>query len=91
VEMTPAELERWLDTEESRLVGWHHEGEEAAIGHQPGRRIVEIGHKRQADLDDDDYTQMRKVVGYVRRHTAQGGPAKGIDASRRRYSLMNWG
>ena len=33
---------------------------------------------------------MRKVVGYVRRHLAQGGPAADKEHSRWRYSLMNW-
>jgi hypothetical protein len=91
VNMTPAELERWLATEESRSVGFHHEGEDEAVGHQSGRRIVEIRRKRQADLTEDDYAHMRKVVGYVRRHCAQGGPAEGMETSRWRYSLMNWG
>ena len=34
---------------------------------------------------------MRKVVGYVRRHLAQGGPAEDAAHSRWRHSLMNWG
>jgi hypothetical protein len=33
---------------------------------------------------------MRKVIGYVRRHCAQG-PAGDKEHSRWRYSLMNWG
>jgi hypothetical protein len=91
VNMTPAELEAWLETEESRSVGWHHEAEEEAVGHQSGRRIVEIKHKRQAELTEEDYGHMRKVVSYVRRHCAQGEPAEGVETSRWRYSLMNWG
>jgi hypothetical protein len=35
---------------------------------------------------------MRKVVGYIRRHTKQGPPEKAdTETSRWRYSLMNWG
>ena len=34
---------------------------------------------------------MRKVVGYVHRHLAQGGPAQDVEHSKWRYSLMNWG
>ena len=34
---------------------------------------------------------MHKVVGYIRRHLAQGGPAEDVEHSRWRYSLMNWG
>jgi hypothetical protein len=91
VNMAPAELERWLNTEESQAVGWTHEGETESVGHHSGRRIVEIRRKRQAELDEDDYAHMRKVVGYVHRHLAQGGPAEGVESSRWRYSLMNWG
>jgi hypothetical protein len=45
VNMTPAALDKWLGTEESRAVGWTHEGEGEAVGHQEGRRIVEMKHK----------------------------------------------
>ena len=91
VNMTPATLERWLATEDSRSVGWTPDGEGEAVGHQEGRRIVEMKRKKKADLTDDDYAHMRKVVGYVRRHLAQGGPAEDKEHSRWRYSLMNWG
>jgi hypothetical protein len=90
VNMTPTELERWLDTEHSREVGWTHEGERESVGHQEGRRIVEIRRKRQADLTDDDYAHMRKVVGYCHRHLAQR-PEGDVRETRWRYSLMSWG
>lgn len=91
VNMEPAELERWLDTDESRSVGWTHDGESEAVGHQSGRLIVAIKRKKKTDLTDDDYRHMRKVVSYVRRHMAQGGPDEDKEHSRWRYSLMNWG
>lgn len=91
VNMTPAELERWLGTEDSKSVGWTHDGEREAVGHHSGRQIVTIRHKKKADLTEDDYHHMRTVVGYVHRHLAQGGPADDIEHSRWRYSLMNWG
>ena len=90
VNMTPAELERWLETEESLSVGWTSEGEGQSVGHHSGRRIVEIKRNKKADLTDDDYAHMRKVVGYVHRHMAQR-PGGDITNSRWRYSLMNWG
>jgi hypothetical protein len=90
VNMSPAELEKWLETEESQSVGWHNDGEGEAIGHQSGRRIVEIKRKKKADLTEEDLAHMRKVVGYVHRHCAQG-PAEDKEHSRWRYSLMNWG
>ena len=91
VNMTPAKLETWLRTEESRSVGWTHEGESESVGHEEGRRIVAILRKKKGDLGSDDYTHMRKVVGYVHRHLAQGGPRDDKEHSRWRYSLMNWG
>jgi hypothetical protein len=91
VNMTPGALEKHLDTDESQSVGWTHEGEGEAVGHQSGRRIVEIKRRKKADLTDDDYAHMRKVIGYVHRHLAQGGPKDDKEHSRWRYSLMNWG
>ncbi len=86
VNMTPSELEKWLKTKESKESG-------TGVGHDSGERIVEIKHKKKADLTDDDYAHMQKVVGYVHRHLAQGGPdkKKDKDDSTWRYSLMNWG
>lgn len=91
VNMTATALDRWLAGEDSRSVGWTHDGESEAVGHREGRRIVRILRTRKADLTDDDYRHMRKVVGSVHRHKAQGGPAEDKAQSRRRYSLMNWG
>jgi hypothetical protein len=91
VNMTADEIEQWLKTAESRKVGW--KGADGArsesVGHASGKRIVEILQTKQADLSDDDYAHMRKVVGFVRRHTAQR--PDNIYTSRWRYSLMNWG
>ena len=94
VNMTPAALEKWLTTDESKDVGWKGEdghGAGESVGHKSGERIVEILRTRKADLTDDDYAHMKKVVGYVHRHKAQGGPADDVEHSRWRYSLMNWG
>ena len=90
VNMTPAALEKWLQTEESKEVGWTHEGDDESVGHQSGRRIVAIKRTRKADLSDDDYAWMRKVTGYVHRHLAQR-PKGDVESTRWRYSLMNWG
>ena len=92
VNMTASELKKWLSTKESHAVGFKGEdgkGKGESVGHASGRRIVAILGKKKADLTDDDYAHMRKVVGYVRRHRAQE-PAN-IATSRWRYSLMNWG
>lgn len=90
VNMTPAELERWLKTDESREVGRTREGESESVGHQSGGRIVEIKHKKASDLGDDDLAHMKKVTGYVHRHIKQR-PEGDVTETRWRYSLMNWG
>ncbi len=89
--MSPTVLDHWLRTDESRSVGMTPEGASEAVGHAEGRRIVAIRHKKHADLTEDDLAHMIKVVGYVKRHLAQGGPAEDVATSRWRYSLMNWG
>ncbi|MEU6426907.1 DUF3140 domain-containing protein [Microbispora sp. NPDC046973] len=89
VNMSVAELERWLREERSKEVGDKPDGGEST-GHESGRRIVAILRKHKGELDDEDYAHMRKVVGYVHRHLAQR-PSGDVRETRWRYSLMNWG
>lgn len=92
VNMAPAEIEAWLETEESRKVGFRRDGASESVGHASGRRIVAILRTKKGELDGGDYAHMRKVVGYVRRHRAQGPHDDyKVPTSRWRYSLMNWG
>jgi Protein of unknown function (DUF3140) len=71
VNMTPKELEEWLQTEESKGVGQSDGGGESK-GHESGRRIVEIKRKNKSDYTDDDVGHMKKVNAYVKRHLGQG-------------------
>jgi hypothetical protein len=89
VNMTPKELEEWLQTEESESVGQSDGGGESK-GHESGRRIVEIKRKNQSAYTDDDIEHMKRVNGYLKRHLGQG-PNKDPEDSKWRYSLMNWG
>jgi len=93
VNMTPSELEKWLGSEESRKVGQKSGSGGESVGHKSGQAIIEIKHTKKADLTDEQWAHMQKVVGYVHRHLAQGGPdkKKDKDDSTWRYSLMNWG
>ncbi|ROU03589.1 DUF3140 domain-containing protein [Histidinibacterium lentulum] len=88
VNMTPKELEDWLETRESRSVGDTDDGE--STGHRSGRRILRLLGTRKDDLAGDDWDHMAKVTGYIRRHTAQR-PEGDVTDTRWRYSLMNWG
>ena len=92
VNMAPQELEDWLQTGESKSVGQKDGDGDESVGHEMGRRIVEMKRKKKADLTDDDYQAMRKVCGYVARHSQQG-PEKEADKKESdwRYSLKNWG
>jgi hypothetical protein len=90
VNMTAHEIESWLETDESKDVGQKSSEGAESVGHKSGRRIVEILGTKKADLTDSDVEWMHKVVGYVKRHSAQG-PDSDVEHSRWRYSLMNWG
>jgi hypothetical protein len=89
VNMTAGELEKWLDTDESKSVGQKSGGGEST-GHASGRRIIDLLSANKSDLTDDDHAHMRKVVGYVNRHMAQR-PSGDVADTPWRYSLMNWG
>ena len=89
VNMAPKELEDWLTTDESKSVG-DTGGDGESTGHESGRRIVEIKRTDKADLSDDQWSHMAKVVGYINRHCSQV-PEGDLTETDWRYSLMNWG
>ncbi len=90
VNMSASELEKWLDTDESKKVGQKSAEGAESVGHDSGRKIIKILHTKKADLTDADEAHMRKVIGYVHRHLAQR-PQGDVRDSKWRYSLMNWG
>ncbi|MBW6434037.1 DUF3140 domain-containing protein [Actinoplanes hulinensis] len=90
VNMTAGELREWLGTEESKTVGQSSSPGTEPVGHHSGRKIVGILGKKKTELTEADEQHMRKVVGYVHRHTAQR-PDGDVADSRWRHSLMNWG
>jgi len=92
VNMTPKQLEDWLETDESRAVGQKDGGSEST-GHESGRRIVDILRTKKDDLTEDDEAHMRTVVGYVARHTAQRPDKTDDELAHARWtaSLKNWG
>lgn len=89
VNMSASQLEKWLKTDESNSVGQKKDGDDESTGHKSGEKIIEILGKKAADLSDDDYAHMRKVISYVKRHSAQK-PEKS-EGSSWEYSLKNWG
>ncbi len=89
VNMTPHQLEAWLETDESHEVGQKTDGAEST-GHHSGREIVKLLRTKKHDLTDADYHQMQRVVGYIKRHLAQR-PSGDVEHTRWSYSLKNWG
>lgn len=89
VNMQPKELQEWLKTEKSKSVGDSPDGGEST-GHESGRRIVKIKRTKKADLTEDDFDHMSKVIGYIKRHTAQR-PQGDVSETNWCYSLKNWG
>ena len=89
VNMSPGELEDWLEKDESKEVG-QDSGDGESIGRKSAKKIIKIKRKKKDELNSSDYDHMQKVVGYIKRHKAQK-PESGIKDSPWRYSLMNWG
>ena len=90
VNMTRSQIEKWLTSPESQAVGYKKDDSNESVGHHMGKVIVELLDKKSADLSEDDFKQMTKVVGYVHRHSKQR-PDGDIKETPWRYSLMNWG
>ena len=64
--MTPDELEEWLETEDSKGAGWTASGEGEAVGHQSGKKIIQILKQypkagEPDDYEEEDLKHMRKV------------------------------
>nr|WP_242043621.1 DUF3140 domain-containing protein [Leptolyngbya sp. FACHB-671] len=89
VNMSPKELESWLKTEDSKAVG-QKDGNKESTGHKSGRHIIELLQVEGDDYTEDDLAQMKRVISYVHRHSAQR-PSGDVTDTRWRYSLMNWG
>ncbi|WP_295771837.1 DUF3140 domain-containing protein [uncultured Mucilaginibacter sp.] len=89
VNMSASVLEKWLKTDESKDAGWDS-GNGESVGHKSGVKIVDILRKKKDELTGTDYKHMQKVVGYIKRHTAQQ-PSGNLKDSKWNYSLKNWG
>ena len=62
VNMTPTQLEDFLETDESKEVGQKSSEGAESTGHTSGRRIVEIKRKKKADLALSDLKVGDRVV-----------------------------
>ncbi len=90
VNLTNGELADWLETDESKSVGFKTPSSTESVGHRSGRRILRILRKRPSALTAPDFKHMQKVIDYVHRHLSQW-PRGDVSQTPWRYSLMNWG
>ncbi|KAK2005962.1 hypothetical protein LZ32DRAFT_117231 [Colletotrichum eremochloae] len=104
VNMTADELESWLKSDDSNSAGWPKddaEGDGETVGHDSGRKIVEIlranPDKKEDEYTDDQVEHMRKVVAYCKRHLAQESKSnddkspEDVKKTKSYASLKNWG
>jgi hypothetical protein len=89
VNMTAKELTDWLKTDESKAVG-QKKGSSESVGHHEGHLLITLLDKKQADYNEHDVRELRRITGYVHRHLAQR-PHGDVTDTPWRYSLMNWG
>jgi hypothetical protein len=90
VNMSAPVLTAWLNSPQSKEVGFKLTKGGESVGHHSGKKIVTLLGKRAADFTGDDIAHAQKVVGYIHRHMAQK-PVGDISDSRWRFALMNWG
>ena len=90
VNMSAAQIEKWLEKNESKEVGFKKTDDSESVGHKSGRRIIKMLNTKLDDYTADDIKHARKVVGYVHRHLTQR-PDGNVTETNWRYSLMNWG
>ncbi|MCY7357920.1 MAG: DUF3140 domain-containing protein [Rudanella sp.] len=89
VNMSATQIEKWLDSDESNAVGQKKEDDDESTGHKSGKRIIQLLNKKDSDLTGSDCDHMRKVISYIKRHSAQR-PSE-TEGSNWEYSLKNWG
>ncbi len=90
VNMTATQISDWLETDESKKVGYKEGEDSESVGHKSGKKIIRILNKNQDEYSDADLKHIHKVVGYIHRHLAQK-PDGDVTDTNWRYSLMNWG
>ena len=90
VNISPLQLERWLDTPDSKKLGRNDSVGDKIVGGYPGRMVLKILKKRGDKYSLEDFENMQAVTGEINRRLAKR-PKGDIIASNWRYSLMNWG
>ena len=89
--MTSKELEKWLNTEESKNAGKEMDNGET-VGHSSGRSILKIKEKKKSDLTKTNWDKINETVGYYHQNlNVSQRPKNDVENSAWYYALKNWG
>jgi hypothetical protein len=90
VNMSPLELEKWLETKTSKAPAEESCESELVIDKKTSHKIIKILMKRKVMLTKGDYECMERVANHIDK-LYNSKPEENILVSNWRYSLMNLG
>lgn len=90
VNMSPPEIEKWLETKTSKAPGEESCQSEFVIDKKTSQKIIKILLKRKVLLTKGDYECMEKVVRHIDK-LYEHKPEDNMLVSNWRYALMNLG
>jgi hypothetical protein len=90
VNMSPLELEKWLETKTSKAPAEESCESELVIDKKTSHKIIKILMKRKVMLTKGDYECMERVANHIDQ-LYSSKPSENILVSTWRYALMNLG
>ena len=89
--MSTAELEKWLETDQSKSAGKEMKNGET-VGHRAGKSILAIKKKNKLDFTTNNWDRINETVGvyHQKLHPSQK-LSNDVENSRWYFSLKNWG
>jgi Protein of unknown function (DUF3140) len=90
VNMSPLEIEKWLETKTSKALGQESCQSAFVIDKKTSQKIIKILLKRKVLLTKGDYECMEKVVHHIDK-LYEHKPEDNMLVSNWRYALMNLG
>ena len=96
VNMSPKEIQDWLDNGRSKEVGYNKEKGDTntksnagdSVGRKSAKKIIKLLNKKRSDWNSSDYQWANKVAAYSARHKCK---TKKDPESRSYASCKNWG
>ena len=91
INMSPQELEKWLETKTSKATAADAGGSELVIDKKISRKLVKILLKRKFMLTKGEYEYMDKIINHINVLYSHKPTTDNILESHWRYALMNLG